>query len=174
MHPGAAHLAQRELCTPEIGGEHEGIDATRLLQPRDVRLEARRGGEHRVLFDYLAPQPLELTHEAESQTPPVIVVEVHHADAPRVQHVTGVARELRAVTPSASAPPRPPPRALISLTASSAARRIETPRGWANGPANPRTIGPLLAPEQAVSRRVAVRRARHLRMSEARLRLRMG
>src|SRR5438552_14951022 len=77
MHPGAAHLAQRELCTPEIGGEHEGIDATRLLQPRDVRLEARRGREHRVLFDYLAPQPLELTrseeHTSELQSPDHLV-----------------------------------------------------------------------------------------------------
>src|SRR5438309_594837 len=53
-------------------------------------------------------------------------------------------RPLSSMIRSASGWPRIPPCALISLTASSAACRMETPRGWEKGPASPRTIGSRL------------------------------
>src|SRR6266536_4104917 len=46
--------------------------------------------------------------------------------------------------------PRTPPLALIWFTASWAARSIEAPRGWENGPARPIAIGPPGAEHAAI------------------------
>src|SRR5882672_1692270 len=67
------------------------------------------------------------------------------------------ARPLSSTMPSSSGRPRTPPRALISFTASSAARCIETPRGCENGPARPTTIGRVPSREHDASPRLAIR-----------------
>src|SRR5690349_12374218 len=55
--------------------------------------------------------------------------------------------------------PRTPPFALIWFTASCAARSMEAPRGWENGPASPIAMGPLGEGEQAAIHTAAPMRA---------------
>src|SRR5207247_10527040 len=64
-HP--SHLAQRELRSATIGCEHERVDVPLLSQTREIRLEARRRGEHRIRLDDLATQAPERRGKAEAQ-----------------------------------------------------------------------------------------------------------
>ncbi len=95
-HP--PHLPQCELRPDTVGRKHQGVDTPPLSQAGEVRLEAGRSREHRICFDDVAAQALELRREAEAQASTVVIIQVNHADALRAQHLPGVAGQLRAMT----------------------------------------------------------------------------
>jgi hypothetical protein len=67
-----------------------------LPETREIRLDTRGAGKHRIFTHNLASQLPELRRETETQSASIVIVQVYHANAARVEPTAGEARELDA------------------------------------------------------------------------------